>query len=84
MVKMYTEKKNLFQKGMRSRGLYGSYTKPGLIMTTFIPTCTDEINITTLNMVFFQVEKTTEVNQNVLTPSWHQEAPLTPLLWTSV
>jgi hypothetical protein len=69
---------------MRSRGLYGSYTKPGLIMTTFIPTCTNEINITTLNMILFQVEKTTEVNQNVLTPSGHQEAPSTPLLLTLV
>jgi hypothetical protein len=35
-------------------------------------------------MILFQVEKTTEVNQNVLTPSGHQEAPSTPLLLTLV
>uniref|UniRef100_A0A0A9HE97 Uncharacterized protein n=1 Tax=Arundo donax TaxID=35708 RepID=A0A0A9HE97_ARUDO len=29
---------HLFQKEIRSRRPYGSYTKPGLIMTTFRPT----------------------------------------------
>ena len=56
-------------------------------MTIFKLTCKNERNVTTLNMVLFQVEKTTEVNQNVLTPFGHQQmASLasTLLLLTSV
>lgn len=53
---------------MRSRGLYGSYTKPGLIMTGFRPTCTDDINITTLKHSALPSGENNKVNQNVLSP----------------